>query len=311
MASISEPVYPSESDSSITDSSSVNRGSDIVSLSTPDTTKTVSSGLSISDRVSVAWDSAKTFRSSDLRGGANGARIALSPQKDWDANEPDRLSKTLSILKTIASDTGASLADIIVIAGNLAIEEAAKAAGYSITIPLVKGRGDATQDMTDVNSFSNLEPAADAFRNWFSGKSKSSPEELMVDQAQLLGLTAPEMTVLIGGMRVLGANHTNNNAGVFTDKEGSLTNDFFVNLTDMNNSWKIVEENKYEINDRQSGELKWTASSVDLVFGSNSILRSYSEVYAQDDNKEKFIKDFVSVWTKIMNADRTNLKKLN
>ena len=265
--------------------------------------KISSSGLSISDRVSVAWDSAKTFRSSDLRGGANGARIALSPQKDWDANEPDRLSKTLSILKTIASDTGASLADIIVIAGNLAIEEAAKAAGYSITIPLVKGRGDATQDMTDVNSFSNLEPAADAFRNWFSGKSKSSPEELMVDQAQLLGLTAPEMTVLIGGMRVLGANHTNNNAGVFTDKEGSLTNDFFVNLTDMNNSWKIVEENKYEINDRQSGELKWTASSVDLVFGSNSILRSYAELYAQDDNKEKFVNDFVNVWTKVINSD--------
>ena len=265
--------------------------------------KISTSGLSISDRVSVAWDSAKTFRSSDLRGGANGARIALSPQKDWDANEPDRLSKTLSILKTIASDTGASLADIIVIAGNLAIEEAAKAAGYSITIPLVKGRGDATQDMTDVNSFSNLEPAADAFRNWFSGKSKSSPEELMVDQAQLLGLTAPEMTVLIGGMRVLGANHTNNNAGVFTDKEGSLTNDFFVNLTDMNNSWKIVEENKYEINDRQSGELKWTASSVDLVFGSNSILRSYAELYAQDDNKEKFVNDFVNAWTKVINSD--------
>ena len=265
--------------------------------------KISTSGLSISDRVSVAWDSAKTFRSSDLRGGANGARIALSPQKDWDANEPDRLSKTLSILKTIASDTGASLADTIVIAGNLAIEEAAKAAGYSITIPLVKGRGDATQDMTDVNSFSNLEPAADAFRNWYSGKSKSSPEELMVDQAQLLGLTAPEMTVLIGGMRVLGANHTNNNAGVFTDKEGSLTNDFFVNLTDMNNSWKIVEENKYEINDRQSGELKWTASSVDLVFGSNSILRSYAELYAQDDNKEKFVNDFVNVWTKVINSD--------
>ena len=265
--------------------------------------KISSSGLSISDRVATAWDSAKTFRTSDLRGGANGARISLSPQKDWDANEPDRLSKTLSILKTIASDTGASLADIIVIAGNLAIEEAAKAAGYSITIPLVKGRGDATQDMTDVNSFSNLEPAADAFRNWFSGKSKSSPEELMVDQAQLLGLTAPEMTVLIGGMRVLGANHTNNNAGVFTDKEGSLTNDFFVNLTDMNNSWKIVEENKYEINDRQSGELKWTASSVDLVFGSNSILRSYAELYAQDDNKEKFVNDFVNAWTKVINSD--------
>ena len=265
--------------------------------------KISSSGLSISDRVSVAWDSAKTFRASDLRGGANGARISLSPQKDWDANEPDRLSKTLSVLKTIASDTGASLADTIVIAGNLAIEEAAKAAGYSITIPLVKGRGDATQDMTDVNSFSNLEPAADAFRNWSSGKSKSSPEELMVDQAQLLGLTAPEMTVLLGGMRVLGANHINNNEGVFTDKEGSLTNDFFVNLTDMNNTWNIIEENKYEIKDRQSGELKWTASSVDLVFGSNSILRSYAELYAQDDNKEKFVNDFANVWTKVINSD--------
>ena len=265
--------------------------------------KISSSGLSISDRVSVAWDSAKTFRTSDLRGGANGARISLSPQKDWEANEPDRLTKTLSILKTIASDTGASLADTVVIAGNLAVEEAAKAAGYSIKIPLVKGRGDASQEMTDVDSFSNLEPAADAFRNWSSGKSKSSPEELMVDQAQLLGLTAPEMTVLLGGMRVLGANHINNSAGVFTDTEGSLTNDFFVNLTDMNNTWNIVDENKYELRDRLSGELKWSASSVDLVFGSNSILRSYAELYAQDDNKEKFVNDFSKVWTKVMNAD--------
>jgi catalase-peroxidase len=265
--------------------------------------KISSSGLSISDRVSVAWDSAKTFRASDLRGGANGARISLSPQKDWDANEPERLSKTLSILKTIASDTGASLADTIVIAGNLAVEEAAKAAGYSIKIPLVKGRGDASQEMTDVDSFSNLEPVADAFRNWSSGKSKSSPEELMVDQAQLLGLTAPEMTVLLGGMRVLGANHINNSAGVFSDKEGYLTNDFFVNLTDMNNTWNIVEENKYELKDRLSGELKWSASSVDLVFGSNSILRSYAELYAQDDNKEKFVNDFSKVWAKVMNAD--------
>ena len=265
--------------------------------------KISSSGLSISARVSVAWDSAKTFRTSDLRGGANGARISLSPQKDWDANEPKRLVKTLSILKTIASDTGASLADTIVIAGNLAVEEAAKAAGYIIKIPLVKGRGDASQEMTDVDSFSNLEPAADAFRNWSSGKSKSSPEELMVDQAQLLGLTAPEMTVLLGGMRVLGANHTNSKAGVFTDKEGALTNDFFVNLTDMNNRWNIVGENKYELKDRQSGDLKWTASSVDLVFGSNSILRSYAELYAQDDNEEKFVNDFSKVWAKVINAD--------
>ncbi len=265
--------------------------------------KISSSGLSISDRVVTAWDSAKTFRTSDLRGGANGARISLSPQKDWDANEPDRLSKTLSVLKIIASDTGASLADTIVIAGNLAIEEAAKAAGYSITVPLVKGRGDASQDMTDVNSFSNLEPAADAFRNWSSGKSKSSPEELMVDQAQLLGLTAPEMTVLVGGMRVLGANHINNNEGVFTDNQGVLSNDFFSNLTDMNNTWNMVGDNKYELKDRQSGVLKWTASSVDLVFGSNSILRSYAELYAQDDNKEKFVNDFSNVWAKVMNSD--------
>jgi catalase-peroxidase len=265
--------------------------------------KISSSGLSISDRVVTAWDSAKTFRASDLRGGANGARISLSPQKDWDANEPDRLSKTLSVLKTISSDTGASLADTIVIAGNLAIEEAAKAAGYSITIPLIKGRGDASQDMTDVSSFSNLEPAADAFRNWSSGKSKSSPEELMVDQAQLLGLTAPEMTVLLGGMRVLGANHINNNEGLFTDNQGVLSNDFFSNLTDMNNTWNMVGDNKYELKDRQSGVLKWTASSVDLVFGSNSILRSYAELYAQDDNKEKFVNDFSNVWAKVMNSD--------
>ena len=207
------------------------------------------------------------------------------------------------MLKIIASDTGASLADTIVIAGNLAIEEAAKAAGYSITVPLVKGRGDASQDMTDVNSFSNLEPVADAFRNWSSGKSKSSPEELMVDQAQLLGLTAPEMTVLVGGMRVLGANHINNNEGLFTDNQGVLSNDFFSNLTDMNNTWNMVGDNKYELKDRQSGVLKWTASSVDLVFGSNSILRSYAELYAQDDNKEKFVNDFSNVWAKVMNSD--------
>ena len=266
-------------------------------------TSILSSGLSISDRVSIAWDSAKTFRTSDLRGGANGARVTLSPQKDWEANEPERLSKTVSVLKSISLDVGASLADTIVLAGNLAIEEAASAAGYDLTIPFKKGRGDATQEMTDVDSFSNLEPAADAFRNWSNGKSKSSPEELMVDQAQLLGLTAPERTVLVGGMRVLGANHINNNAGVFTDKLGVLSNDFFVSLTDMSNKWNIVGENSYEICDRVSGRVKWSASSVDLVFGSNSILRSYAELYAQDDNKEKFIKDFSKAWSKVMNAD--------
>ena len=265
--------------------------------------KIADSGLSISDRVSVAWDSAKTFRNSDLRGGANGARVSLSPQKDWDANEPERLSKTLSTLKMISSETGISLADIIILAGNLAIEEAASAAGHNLSIPFKKGRGDASQQMTDVNSFSNLEPAADAFRNWFGGKSKSSPEELMVDQAQLLGLTAPEMTVLVGGMRALGANHAGDKTGILSDNEGVLSNDFFVNLTDMNNTWTILDDNQYEIRDRQSGDLKWTASSVDLVFGSNSILRSYAELYAQDDNKEKFINDFAKAWSKVMDAD--------
>jgi catalase-peroxidase len=266
--------------------------------------KILNSGLSISDRISIAWDSGKTFRNSDLRGGANGARISLFPQKKWAANEPERLTKTLSILKSISSDFSISLADTIVLAGNTAIEEAASSAGFNINVPFSKGRGDATQEMTDIDSFSNLEPAADAFRNWYGGESKSTPEELMVDQAQLLGLTAPEMTVLIGGMRALGANHSGDKSGVFTENEGVLSNDFFVNLTDMNNKWSIVGENKYEVRDRLSGEFKWTASSVDLVFGSNSILRSYAELYAQDDNKEKFIHDFISVWNKIMNADR-------
>ena len=265
--------------------------------------KILDSGLSISDRIAIAWDSAKTFRHSDLRGGANGARVSLSPQKDWDANEPERLSKTLSILRKISSESGASLADTIILAGNTAIEEAAEAAGYKLKVEFKKGRGDASQEMTDENSFSNLEPAADGFRNWFGGKSKSSPEELLVDQAQLLGLTAPEMTVLIGGMRVLGANHIGNKSGIFTDNEGVLSNDFFVNLTDMNNTWAVVKDNHYEVKDRNSGNLKWTATSVDLVFGSNSILRSYAELYAQDDNKEKFVTDFVNAWTKVMSAD--------
>ena len=261
------------------------------------------SGLSISDRVVIAWDSAKTFRNSDLRGGANGARLSLSPQKEWKANEPRRLSNTLSVLKTISSEFDISLSDTIVLAGNTAIEEASKSSGYEIKIPFYKGRGDATQEMTDVASFSNLEPKADAFRNWSDDNISSSPEEVMVDQAQLLGLSAPEMTVLIGGMRVLGTNHENNKDGIFTENEGVLSNDFFVNLTDMNNSWDIVGKNKYEIKDRNSQKLKWTASSVDLVFGSNSILRSYAELYAQDDNKEKFINDFVEVWNRLMNAD--------
>ena len=264
--------------------------------------------LTISDRVSLAWDSARTFRNSDLRGGANGSRIRLFPQKDWEANEPSRLTKTLSVLEPLASKNDISVADVIVLAGNLAVEEAAKNTGVDIDIPFFSGRGDATQEMTDIDSFSNLEPMSDAFRNWVKDEYKSNNEEMMVDRSQLLGLTAHEMTVLVGGMRVLGANHEGNQDGILTDNVGVLTNDFFVNLMDMNNKWEIVSENKFNIVDRNSGEIKWTASSVDLVFGSNSILRSYSEVYAQDDNKEKFIYDFVSAWNKVMNLDRFDLK---
>ena len=261
------------------------------------------SGLSISDRICIAWDSARTFRGSDLRGGANGARIKLAPQKDWDGNEPTRLAATLSILEPIASEFGISLADTIIIAGNSAVEEGAKAAGYDTNVPFKAGRGDATQEMTDENSFNNLKPLADGYRNWVNNKHSSNAEEMMLNKTQLLGLTAPEMTVLVGGMRVLGANHKGSNDGVFTNQLGVLSNDFFVNLMDMSNKWNVSGENKYEIVDRKSGVIKWTASSVDLVFGSNSILRSYCEVYAQDDNKEKFVNDFVSAWTKVMNLD--------
>ena len=261
------------------------------------------SGLSISDRITVAWDSARTFRGSDLRGGANGSRIRLTPQKKWEGNEPERLSKTLSVLEPIALDFGISLADTIVIAGNTAVEQAASVAGYIIDVPFRPGRGDATEKMTDVNSFKTLEPLADGYRNWIKKEYSTNAEEMMLDKTHLLGLTAPEMTVLVGGLRVLGANYKGSNDGVFTNQLGVLTNDFFVNLMDMNNKWSVTENNKYEIRDRKSAELKWTASSVDLIFGSNSILRSYSEVYAQDDNKEKFVNDFVSAWTKVMNGD--------
>ena len=266
-------------------------------------TKISESGLSISDRITVAWDSARTFRGSDLRGGANGARISLSPQNNWEGNEPSRLSKTLSVLEPIASEYGISLADTIVLAGNSAVEEAAKAAGYNIDVPFKSGRGDANQEMTDENSFSNLEPLADGYRNWIDSKYSNNAEEMMLDKTQLLGLTAPEMTVLVGGMRVLDTNYGGSSDGVLTNQLGVLSNDFFVNLMDMNNKWSVVGDNKYEIIDRSSGKVKWTASAVDLIFGSNSILRSYSEVYAQDDNKEKFVNDFVSAWTKVMNSD--------
>ena len=266
--------------------------------------KIAESGLSISDMVSTAWDSARTYRGSDMRGGANGARIRLAPQRHWEGNEPARLADVLAVYEQIAADTGASVADVIVLAGSVAIEKAAKAAGYDIRVPFLKGRGDATAEMTDADSFAPLEPLADGFRNWQKKEYVVKPEELLLDRAQLMGLTGPEMVVLLGGMRVLGTNYGGTKHGVFTDREGQLTNDFFVNLTDMGNTWKPVGRNTYEIRDRQTDAVKWTASRVDLVFGSNSVLRSYAEVYAQDDNDEKFVKDFVAAWTKVMNADR-------
>ncbi len=270
--------------------------------------KIADSGISAADLITTAWDSARTFRGSDKRGGANGARIRLAPQKDWEANEPQRLGKVLKALEQIASDTGASIADVIVLAGNVGLEQSIKAAGYSVAVPFSAGRGDATDAMTDAESFSVLEPLADGFRNFQKEKYVVGPEELMLDRAQLLGITAAEMTVLVGGMRVLGANHGGSKHGVFTDREGQLTNDFFVNLTDMSNSWHPVEsDGTYEIRERSSGKVKWTATSADLVFGSNSILRAYAEVYAQDDNAEKFVRDFVAAWTKVMNADRFDL----
>jgi catalase-peroxidase len=266
--------------------------------------KIAASGLSISEMVSTAWDSARTFRGSDKRGGANGARIRLAPQKDWAGNEPERLARVLEVYEHIAAETGASVADVIVLGGNVGIEQAAKAAGVEVTVPFSPGRGDASQEQTDVEAFEVLEPLHDGYRNWLKDDYVVSPEEMLLDRSQLMGLTAPEMTVLIGGMRVLGTNHAGTRHGVFTDREGALTNDFFVNLTDMANTWKPVSENLYEIRDRETDEVKWTATRVDLVFGSNSILRSYAEVYAQDDNREKFVCDFVSAWTKVMNADR-------
>jgi len=267
------------------------------------------SGLSISDMVATAWDSARTFRGSDMRGGANGARIRLAPQKDWEGNEPARLAKGLAVYEKIAADTGASVADVIVLAGNLGIEQAAKAAGFDVAVPFAPGRGDASQAQTDVESFEVLEPVADGYRNWLKKDYVVTAEELMLDRTQLLGLNAPEMTVLVGGMRVLGTNHGGTKHGVFTDREGVLSNDFFVNLTDMAYTWKPVGSNLYEIRDRKTGAVKWTASRVDLVFGSNSILRAYAEVYAQDDAKERFVHDFVKAWTKVMNADRFDLRK--
>jgi catalase-peroxidase len=266
------------------------------------------SGLTISELVSTAWDSARTFRGSDMRGGANGARIRLAPQKDWEGNEPARLAKVLGVLEPIAAEFGASVADVIVLAGNVGVEKAARAAGHDIEVPFAPGRGDATDEMTDADSFEALEPIHDGYRNWLKSDFAVSPEELLLDRTQLMGLTAPEMTVLVGGMRVLGTNHGGTKHGVLTGREGQLTNDFFVNLTDMAYTWKPAGNGVYEIRDRKTDAVKWTASRVDLVFGSNSILRSYVEVYAEDGAERKFVKDFVAAWTKVMNADRFDLE---
>ena len=266
--------------------------------------KIVASGLTVADLVATAWDSARTFRGSDFRGGANGARIRLAPQRDWVGNEPARLAKVLAVLEAIATAVGASLADVVVLAGNVGVELAAKAAGVAIEVPFVPGRGDATADATDAASFAVLEPIHDGYRNWLKKDYVVSAEELLLDRSQLMGLTAPEMTVLVGGMRVIGTNHGGTKHGVFTDRVGALTTDFFVNLTDMANTWVPVGGGLYEVRDRRSGATKWTATRVDLVFGSNSVLRAYAEVYAQDDNRQKFVKDFVAAWTKVMNADR-------
>ena len=269
--------------------------------------KIAASGLSVSDMATTAWDSARTYRGSDMRGGANGARIRLAPQKDWEGNEPARLARVLGVLEGIAAESGASVADVIVLAGNLGVEQAAKAAGFDITVAFAPGRGDATQDATDVESFEALEPVHDGYRNWLKKDYAVSAEELLLDRTQLMGLTAHEMTALVGGLRVLGTNHGGTRHGVLTDRAGALTNDFFVNLTDMAYTWKPTSKNLYDICDRKTGQVKWTATRVDLVFGSNAILRAYAEVYAQDDNQEKFVKDFVAAWTKVMNADRFDL----
>ncbi len=260
-------------------------------------------GISTADLVATAWDSARTFRGSDLRGGANGARIRLAPQNTWVGNEPERLARVLAVLEPIAQSHGISVADAIVLAGNLGVEQAAAAAGTNIEVPFTSGRGDATQEQTDAESFAVLEPIHDAFRNWVKQDYLVSPEELMLDRAQLMGLTAPEMTILLGGLRVIGANYAGATEGVFTKRVGALTNDFFVNLTDMTYVWEPAGGNHYRIRNRVNGQVDFTATRVDLVFGSNSILRSYAELYAQDDNQQKFVRDFVAAWVKVMNAD--------
>jgi catalase-peroxidase len=269
--------------------------------------KIAATDLTVAELVTTAWDSARTFRGSDRRGGANGARIRLEPQKSWEGNEPDRLARVIATLQPIADASGASLADVIVLAGNVGVEKAAKAAGVDVTVPFTPGRGDATQESTDVASFAPLEPIHDGYRNWVKQSYVVTPEELLLDRTQLMGLTAPEMTVLVGGLRVIGANHGGSKHGVFTDRIGALTTDFFVNLTDMKYIWEPAGENLYNIRSRENGEVKFTATRVDLVFGSNSVLRAYAEVYAQDDSQKRFVHDFVAAWTKVMNADRFDI----
>tara|TARA_Y100000768_G_scaffold368515_1_gene332586 strand:- start:30 stop:1121 length:1092 start_codon:yes stop_codon:yes gene_type:complete len=278
--------------------------------------KLLKSKLSVSDMVFTAWSSASTFRSSDKRGGANGARIMLEPQKNWKVNNPARLSKVISALKKIKNKFDnkkkiVSMADLIVLAGGVGVEMAAKKAGYNVNVPFISGRGDARQDQTDINSFGLLEPEADGFRNYSNGhKSIVSSEEKLIDKAQLMGLTAPEMTALIGGLRVLGTNFDGSNHGVFTKKLGVLTNDYFINLLDMNTTWKETDKSEQIFigTDRKSKKVKWKGTRVDLIFGSNSQLRAIAEVYACEDSQEKFIKDFIAAWVKVMNADRFDLK---
>lgn len=279
-------------------------------------TAIIASGLAVSDLVATAWASASTFRGSDKRGGANGGRIRLAPQKDWEVNNPSQLRSVLIALEEIQTGFNSSqtkgrkvsLADLIVLAGNVGVEMAAKASGVNIEVPFNPGRADASASQTDIESFAVLEPKADGFRNYCSGDFSGSPEAMVIDKAQLLTLSAPEMTVLIGGLRVLGANYAKSKAGVLTDRPGQLTNDFFVNILDIATSWKPVGENSYEGIDRKTGAVKWNATKVDLVFGSNSQLRALSEVYAQSDNREKFVRDFAAAWNKVMNLDRFDLK---
>ena len=271
--------------------------------------KIAATDLTPVELLNTAWDSARTFRGTDNRGGANGARIRLAPQNAWTANEPERLSRVLSVLEPIAAETGASIADVIVLAGNVGLEASLKAGDHNVDVPFAPGRGDATDDMTDAESFDVLEPLADGFRNYAKDEFATLSDEMFLDRAQLLGLTGAEMTVLLGGMRVMGTNFGGTSHGVFTDNVGSLSNDYFVNLTDMGNTWHPVGDALYELRDRATGKVKFTATKADLIFGSNSVLRSFAEVYAQDDNNEKFARDFVAAWTKVMNNDRFDLNR--